>query len=70
MLNQNQSDWLLRLRRCSSIDTLEKVYENALPKLDGPEQFKLMTAADHRRAEITMGKLYDKVPAEVWKYVK
>ncbi len=25
---------------------------------------------DHRLAEMTMGKLYDKIPAGVWKYVK
>ncbi|HCO6894765.1 Hha/YmoA family nucleoid-associated regulatory protein, partial [Salmonella enterica] len=26
-------------------------------------------AADHRRAELVMNKLYDKVPSGVWKYV-
>ncbi|EEC8807671.1 hypothetical protein KX489_20495 [Escherichia coli] len=26
-------------------------------------------AADHRLAELTMNKLYDKVPPSVWKYV-
>ncbi|ECB2952088.1 hemolysin activation protein, partial [Salmonella enterica subsp. enterica] len=25
---------------------------------------------DHRLAELTMNKLYDKVPASVWKYVQ
>ncbi|MFB4257252.1 Hha/YmoA family nucleoid-associated regulatory protein [Escherichia fergusonii] len=28
------------------------------------------SAVDHRLAELTMNKLYDKVPASVWKYVK
>ncbi|AVJ78570.1 hemolysin expression-modulating protein Hha [Enterobacter hormaechei subsp. hoffmannii] len=28
------------------------------------------SAVDHRLAELTMGKLYDKVPPEVWKFVK
>lgn len=27
-------------------------------------------AVDHRLAEMTMGKLYDKIPAGIWKYVK
>lgn len=27
-------------------------------------------AVDHRLAEMTMGKLYDKIPASIWKYVK
>ncbi|EMX0833565.1 hypothetical protein AB6J97_005569 [Raoultella ornithinolytica] len=25
---------------------------------------------DHRLAELTMGKLYDKIPPGVWKFVK
>ncbi|WP_286203314.1 Hha/YmoA family nucleoid-associated regulatory protein, partial [Escherichia coli] len=28
------------------------------------------SAVDHRLAELTMNKLYDKVPASVWKHVK
>ncbi|RRM89058.1 hypothetical protein DU292_12020 [Escherichia coli] len=27
------------------------------------------SAVDHRLAELTMNKLYDRVPASVWKYV-
>ncbi|MBE0135928.1 transcriptional regulator [Klebsiella michiganensis] len=27
-------------------------------------------AVDHRLAEMTMGKLYDRVPSGVWKFVK
>ncbi|EIY5107307.1 transcriptional regulator, partial [Klebsiella quasipneumoniae] len=27
-------------------------------------------AVDHRLAEMTMGKLYDRVPPGVWKFVK
>ncbi|WP_440136651.1 Hha/YmoA family nucleoid-associated regulatory protein [Escherichia coli] len=27
------------------------------------------SAADHRRAEIVSGKLWDKVPSHVWRYV-
>ncbi|MDI6931307.1 hemolysin expression modulator Hha, partial [Serratia sp. Se-PFBMAAmG] len=28
------------------------------------------SAADHRLAELTMNKLYDKIPTSVWKYVR
>ncbi|WP_440137748.1 Hha/YmoA family nucleoid-associated regulatory protein, partial [Salmonella enterica] len=28
------------------------------------------SAADHRLAELITGKLYDRVPKEIWKYVR
>ncbi|MDM7069495.1 Hha/YmoA family nucleoid-associated regulatory protein, partial [Enterobacter hormaechei] len=28
------------------------------------------SAADHRLAELTMNKLYDKIPSSVWKFVR
>nr|WP_233341630.1 Hha/YmoA family nucleoid-associated regulatory protein [Escherichia coli] len=59
-----------QLRKCTSRDTLEKkllrlivtscLYQN---------QRHFYSAADHRRAELVMNKLYDKVPSGVWKYV-
>jgi len=66
---KNQLEWLHQFRRCSCLDTLEKVYENAKPRLSGKELIAFESAADHRRAEITMKKLYDKVPSSVWRYV-
>lgn len=61
--------WLLRLRRCRSIDTLEKIIDrNRYILSDGELEF-FNSAVDHRLAELTMGKLYDKIPPEVWKYV-
>ena len=46
-------------------------------KSDFPTRYKLTpaeleafnSAVDHRLAELTMNKLYDRVPASVWKYV-
>lgn len=35
---------------------------------DGLEHFN--AAVDHRLAEMMMGKLYDRVPSGVWKFVK
>ncbi|EIG2988343.1 hemolysin activation protein, partial [Escherichia coli] len=40
--------------------------QNSLPPSE-LESFN--AAADHRLAELTMNKLYDKVPPSVWKHV-
>ncbi|HBV4265984.1 TPA: hypothetical protein MDW71_005277 [Klebsiella pneumoniae] len=65
-----QKKYLLRFRRCSSLDTLEKVFESLREKLTGNDLDAMMSASDHRRAEITHNKLWDKVPASAWKNVK
>ncbi|EKJ5476258.1 hemolysin activation protein, partial [Escherichia coli] len=52
-----------------SRDTLEKVIEINRYKLPLSESEAFYSAADHRRAELVMNKLYDKVPSGVWKYV-
>ncbi|MFP1771067.1 Hha/YmoA family nucleoid-associated regulatory protein [Lonsdalea quercina] len=62
--------YLMRFRRCSSLDTLEKVFEKLREKLSGNELDAMMSASDHRRAEITHNTLWDKVPASAWKNVK
>ncbi|HFT6292676.1 TPA: Hha/YmoA family nucleoid-associated regulatory protein [Escherichia coli] len=49
--------------------TLEKVIEINRYKLPLSESEAFYSAADHRRAELVMNKLYDKVPSGVWKYV-
>ncbi|ROJ55676.1 hemolysin activation protein [Escherichia coli] len=38
-------------------------------KLTPAELEAFNSAVDHRLAELTMNKLYDRVPASVWKYV-
>lgn len=63
-------EWLLRLRRCISKETLEKVIEKNKYTLSDEELEMFNAAADHRLAELTMGKLYHKVPASVWRHVK
>lgn len=62
--------YLMRFRRCKTLDTLEKVFENLSVKLTGKELDAMLSASDHRRAEITHNKLWDKVPASAWKNVK
>ncbi|HAT6805045.1 TPA: hemolysin expression modulator Hha [Citrobacter freundii] len=65
-----RQEWLLRLRRCTSKDTLEKVIEKNKYDLADDELEQFNAAADHRLAELTMGKFYDRVPPGVWKFVK
>lgn len=72
MSNQTltKTDYLMRLRRCRSIDTLERVIEKNKYELSDNELAVFYSAADHRLAELTMNKLYDKVPVSVWKFVR
>ncbi|QZX98199.1 hypothetical protein K6R05_21925 (plasmid) [Pantoea alfalfae] len=65
-----KTDWLMRFRRCRSIDTLETVYEHLKYKSDSKEEFAITLAYDHRKAELKVGKLFDRVRAQVWKLVK
>lgn len=59
-------DFLLRLRRCSRLETLEQVtsYQRHRVPASWVNEFEL--AADHRRAEIITGRLFDRVPQAVW----
>lgn len=66
----NKQDYLLKLRKCTSIETLERVIEKNKYELTAEELEKFYSAADHRLAELTMNKLYDKIPSTVWQHVK
>lgn len=66
----NKIDWLMKLRRCSCIDTLEKIIEKNKHSLTDEELEYFNSAADHRLAELTMNKLFDTIPSSVWRYVK
>ncbi|PVZ87323.1 transcriptional regulator [Serratia sp. S1B] len=63
-------DYLMRLRKCTTIDTLERVIEKNKYELSNNELEQFYSAADHRLAELTMNKLYDKIPVAVWKFVR
>ncbi|QWA12461.1 hemolysin expression modulator Hha [Sodalis ligni] len=60
----------MRLRKCRTLETLERVIEKNKYELSDDELEIFNSAADHRLAELTMDKLYDKVPVSVWKYVR
>ncbi|MBB1584605.1 MULTISPECIES: hemolysin expression modulator Hha [Serratia] len=65
-----KQEYLMRLRRCRTRDTLEKIIEKknnqALP---AAELAEFLAAADHRLAELITGKLFDRVPKGVWSLV-
>ncbi|ECG7460222.1 hemolysin expression modulator Hha [Escherichia coli] len=67
---KTKQEWLYQLRRCSSLKTLEKIIAKNQGTLASYKIEAFNSAVDHRLAELTMNKLYDKVPASVWKHVK
>ncbi|EDV4943991.1 hemolysin expression modulator Hha [Salmonella enterica subsp. arizonae] len=67
---KSKHDWLFQLRKCSNKETLERVAESNRYKLSDDELEMFNSAADHRLAELTMNRLYDKVPASVWQFVR
>ncbi|CAX59483.1 MULTISPECIES: transcription modulator YdgT [Erwinia] len=66
-------DYLLKFRKVSSLETLEKLFDHLNYSLtDDNEISNMYRAADHRRAELTSGgRLFDLgcVPKSVWRYV-
>lgn len=69
-IKMTKNDWILKLRRCNSLETLEKIIDKNKYSLSNDELENFYAAVDHRLAELTMGKFYDKIPSSVWKYVK
>ncbi|ECW8874884.1 hypothetical protein F5G77_17535 [Salmonella enterica] len=65
-----KSDWLMKFRRCHTLATLETVYEHLRYNGDPQEEYAMTQAYDHRKAEFATGKLFDRVPAHVWKFVE
>ncbi|MFS7282021.1 Hha/YmoA family nucleoid-associated regulatory protein [Serratia proteamaculans] len=63
-------DYLLQLRRCQTLDTLRIVSQRFSMRLQGRELESFLSASDHRRAELVIGKNFDKIPKEMWKLVR
>lgn len=68
--DMTKTDWLMKFRRCHALETLETVYENLSYKIPDDEGFAMTQAYDHRKAEFAAGKLFDRVPGYVWRFVK
>ncbi|HIC1790461.1 TPA: hemolysin expression modulator Hha [Escherichia coli] len=67
---KTKQEWLYQLRRCSSLKTFERIIARRQDSLPSDELEAFNSAVEHRLAELTMNKLYDKVPASAWKYVR
>jgi hemolysin expression modulating protein len=52
------------------MDTLEKVFDHMKNEVPDSDLAAFHGAYDHRKAELTMKKNFDKIPATAWKYVK
>ena len=70
----NVQDYLLKFRKISSLESLEKLFDHLNYTLtDDRDIINMYRAADHRRAElISGGRLFDvgQVPISVWHYVQ
>ncbi len=65
-------DYLMMFRKCSNLDSLEKLYDKLNYSItDNNLMSNMYRAADHRRAELVAGKLFDlgKVPKSIWSRV-
>ncbi|WP_075181716.1 transcription modulator YdgT [Pantoea sp. 1.19] len=67
-------DYLLKFRKVSSSESLEKLFDHLNYSLsDTHDIINMYRAADHRRAELASGgRLFDIgcVPKTVWRYVQ
>ena len=67
-------DYLLKFRKISSLESLEKLFDHLNYNLtDESDIISMYRAADHRRAELVSGgKLFNigQVPKTVWRYVQ
>ncbi|MDW5498767.1 transcription modulator YdgT [Pseudomonas lundensis] len=65
-------DYLMTFRKCTNLDSVEKVYDKLNYSIDNDiEIINMYRAADHRRAELVAGKLFDlgKIPKSLWAQV-
>lgn len=66
-------DYLMKFRKCTSNDSLERLYDKFNDDIyDNHALMNMYRAADHRRAELVAGQLFDlgKVPKSLWSQVK
>lgn len=69
-MERNKAGWLIVFSQCANMRELEICVNQNFGQLSEDELESFNSAADHRRAELTMGRLFDRVPASVWKHVK
>lgn len=64
--------FLNKFRKCHSLDSVERLFDKFSDELAGIDLAHMFSAADHRRAELTFDRLFErgKIPKEVWSFVK
>ncbi|WP_137462421.1 Hha/YmoA family nucleoid-associated regulatory protein, partial [Escherichia coli] len=67
---KTKQEWLYQLRRCSSVNTLEKIIHKNRDSLLNSERESFNSAADHRLEELITGNLYDRKHKETWKNLR
>lgn len=65
-----KQDFLFKFRRSASLETLERVFEHMRDNVAQQDMMDFLSAYDHRKAEITVGRIFDKVPSSVWRLVR
>ena len=65
-----KQEWILRLRRCTSKETLERVIEKNKYSLSDDELEHFNAAVDHRLGGGAGGKVYDRGAPRGWAFVK
>lgn len=65
-----KQDFLFKFRRSTSLETLERVFEHMRDNVAQQDMMDFLSAYDHRKAEITVGRIFDKVPSSVWRLVR
>ncbi len=63
-------DYLMRLSAANQLIRSNALLKKNKYELTDDELTVFYSAADHRLAELTMNKLYDKIPSSVWKFVR
>jgi hemolysin expression modulating protein len=61
-----KTDFLWQLRRCTWLEMLDQVIGHRRYRVPQKWINEFELAADHRRAEIITGRLFDRVPKAVW----
>lgn len=69
-MHEERMEFVRKLRRFHRRETLEQMVLHMEKRLAETELEAFRSAADHRRAELVTGRLYDRIPADVWRYVR
>lgn len=63
-------DWLMKLRRVHRLASLEKIIDRKNHELNDASLAVFWGASDHRLAELMTGRLYDRIPKGVWRFIR